>query len=75
MGWTRFRLGWRRIWGRLANVVGLPGFVRVGKYTSGLGVTVRVRTTPLFTIVTVQDTDVYFYRLTGRIDGVGRPIA
>ena len=28
-------------------------------------------TTPLFTVVTVNGVDVYFYRLTGGIDGIG----
>ena len=32
---------------------------------------VSVRCGPLFTVVTVNGINVYFYRLTGGIDGVG----
>ncbi|MGE0705269.1 MAG: hypothetical protein AB7F99_15500 [Vicinamibacterales bacterium] len=39
-----------------------------------MDVTAKVRTTALYAIVTVQGTDVYFYRLTGHLDGIGRPI-
>jgi hypothetical protein len=67
---TRLRLlvlGWL---GRLANLAGLPGFVRNGRYTSALGVDVIVRISPLFTIVSVDGFEIYFYRLSGGIDGV-----
>lgn len=69
--WSRFRLGWLTFWGRIANLAGLPAIVRAGDYHSRLGPSVRVRTSPLFTTVTVNGVDVYFYRLTGKIDGVG----
>lgn len=65
------RLSWRRFWGRVVNLAGLPGFVREVDYASGLGVSVRVRTFSLFTVVTVNGVDVFFYRLTGRVDGIG----
>ena len=46
--------------------------LREGTYESpALGVSVRVRSSPLFTTVTVNGVDVYFYRLTGGYDGVG----
>jgi hypothetical protein len=32
---------------------------------------VRVHLGPLFSVVSVNGLDVYFHRLTGRIDGVG----
>ena len=65
--WVRILswLGWA------ANLVGFPGCVRVCSYTSTLGVQVVVRISPLFTVVTVNGVDVYFYRLSGQIDGVG----
>jgi len=69
--WARLRLGWLTCWGWLANLAGFPGFVRECEYRSELGVAVRVRKSPLFTVVTVNGVDVYFYRLTGGIDGVG----
>ena len=56
--------------GRILNVAGLPGYVRAGQYQSEFG-TVRVRVSPLYTVVTVNGMDVFFYRLTGGIDGVG----
>ena len=65
------RLGWLRFWGSVVNLAGFPGFVREGKYVSQRGVTVRVRTNALFTTVTVNGVDVYFYRLTGGIEVVG----
>ena len=68
---SRLRLGWLTFWGWLANLAGFPGFVRECKYRSQAGVTVGVRIKPLFTVVTVNGVDVYFYRLTGGIDGIG----
>lgn len=65
------RLRWLQLCGRLVNLAGLPGFVREGEYSSQLGVTVKVRKSALHTTVTVNDVDVFFYRLTGKMDGVG----
>ncbi len=67
----RLTPGWLAFWGWLANLAGLPGLVRECSDQSQLGVTVRVRKSRLFTVVTVNSVDVYFYRLTGGIDGVG----
>lgn len=68
---SRLRLGWLRFWGGLANLAGLPGFVQEAEYVSGEGATVRVRKSALYTVVTVNGVDAYFYRLTGGIDGIG----
>jgi ferric-dicitrate binding protein FerR (iron transport regulator) len=58
--------------GRALNTLGLPCIVRAGEYQSdALGTRVRVRCGEAFTVVTVNDVDVYFHRLNGRIDGVG----
>jgi hypothetical protein len=58
--------------GRILNAFGAPGFVRSGVYeSSDLGARVRVICGELFTVVSVNGTDVYFDRLRGRIDGVG----
>ncbi len=58
--------------GKTLNVAGFPGFVRECDYESkSLDVSVRVRISPLFTVITVRGVDVYFYRVTGKIDGVG----
>lgn len=65
------RLCWLRFAGRLANLIGLPGVVREVEYVSQDGLFVRVRTSPFFTVVMVGGVEVYFYRLTGGIDGIG----
>lgn len=67
---TSFYSAWRKFWGKVANLAGFPAVVRETDYHSALGVDVRVRTTPLYTTVTVNGVDVYFYRLTGKINGV-----
>jgi hypothetical protein len=56
--------------GRLLNLAGLPGFVQPGRYQSAIGVNVAVRVSPLFTVVSVDGFEIYFYRLSGGIDGV-----
>lgn len=59
--------------GVAANLAGIPGIVRECDYRSeGIDVSVKVRRGPLYTIITVNGIDVYFYRLTGGIDGVAR---
>jgi hypothetical protein len=70
--WTRVRLGWLTFWGWLANLAGYPCVVREGQYASEAhGVSVRVRASNIYTVITVNGVDVFFYRLSGRIDGVG----
>jgi hypothetical protein len=65
-----FRLSVLTLAGRILNLAGFPGWIRAGSHCSQFG-TVQVRVTALYTIVTVNSMDVYFYRLTGGIDGVG----
>ena len=66
MSTLRQWIGW------LLNKLGLPGFVSDIDYRSPkLGAHVQVRRRRLFTIVSVNGLDVYFRRLTGRLDGVG----
>ncbi len=66
--WARLRLGI----GHLLNAVGVPGVVIPGEYRAEITeAIIHVRIGPLFTIVSVNGVDVYFHRLTGRIDGVG----
>ena len=58
--------------GGLANLLGMPGFVRDTTYRSqNLGAAVVVKRGRLFTVVCVNGVDVYFNRFSGRIDGVG----
>jgi hypothetical protein len=58
--------------GRFLNALGAPGFVRSGSYESRqTGARVQVYCGELFTVVSINGTEVYFDRLHGRIDGVG----
>jgi hypothetical protein len=56
--------------GRILNLAGFPGWIRSGSHDSQFG-TVHVRVSALYTVVTVNGVEVFFYRLTGGIDGVG----
>lgn len=61
-----------RVSGRVMNALGVPGFVSPTNYKSqALGIRVQVRCSGFFTVVSVDGLDVYFTRLTGRVDGVG----
>ena len=54
------------------NLAGFPGFIRPCKYESGLfGETIKVRLSSRYTIINVNGLDIYFERISGRIDGVG----
>jgi hypothetical protein len=58
--------------GKLLNLAGYPMIVRECTYgTKELGVTVTVKRSDLFTVVTVNGIEVFFYRISGKIDGVG----
>ena len=70
--WVRFRTQWTTWMGRLANLAGFPCVVREGEYGSpSAGMVVSVKSSPLYTTVTVNGVDVYFNRLSGRLDSVG----
>ena len=59
------------LFGRALNALRLPGFVRNTEYDSArVGAQVRVHCGEFLTVISVNDVDVYFNRLTGRIDGV-----
>jgi hypothetical protein len=64
-----------RAWlGLLMNFLGVPGFVREGSYRANhvaAGVQVRVTRGRRFTVVSINELDVYFSRLSGRFDGIG----
>jgi hypothetical protein len=56
----------------IANVLGFPGLIRDSDYTSDDSrISVRVRRGLAFTVVTVNNVDIYFQRWSGRVDGVG----
>ena len=66
--WTRVRL-WA---GKLLLTLGIPGIIVNQTYDAAVTrATVRVHLGPLFSVVSVNGLDIYFHRLTGKIDGVG----
>ena len=71
----RVRLIWDKLriaFGRLVNKLGLPGFIADTDYEATIcKASIRVRRHTLFTIISVNGLDIYFYRFTGHIDGVG----
>jgi hypothetical protein len=70
--WAPFRAQWRTWIGKLANLAGVPCVVREGDYgSSATGMMVSVRSSDLYTTVTVNGVDVYFNRLSGRLDSIG----
>ena len=69
---SRTRLTARVLAGKIYNLAGIPGLVHDCDYDAGITKAhIRVRAKELFTIVTVNGLDIYFHRLTGKIDGVG----
>ena len=58
--------------GMLLNRGRVPGAIQPFKYDDLLtGQRLEVRLTPLFTILTVNNRDYYFWRISGRFDGTG----
>ena len=62
-----------RLWlGKLLVALGMPGFIVGQTYDAQVtNARVRVYLGPLFSVVSVNGLDIYFHRLTGKIDGVG----
>jgi hypothetical protein len=55
----------------MLNILGIPGFVRASDYQSAdARITVRVRLGRAYTVISVNNVDIYFDRLSGRIDGL-----
>jgi hypothetical protein len=70
LSWLRLRL--RVLAGKVFNLAGVPGLVRDCDYEGGVAkANITVRTKELFTIITVNGLEIYFHRMTGKIDGVG----
>jgi hypothetical protein len=58
--------------GRLLDWLRAPGFIRPFEYDDpDTGEKVTLRTSPLFTILTVGPKEFYFYRASGKFDGTG----
>lgn len=64
--WTEMQLA------RLLNRAGVPGAIQPMSYHDNLtGQQIDVRVGMLFTVLTVNEHDYYFDRMTGRFDGTG----
>ena len=62
-----------RLWlGKLLVILGVPGVMVSQTYDAQVtNARVRVYLGPLFSVVSVNGLDIYFHRLTGKIDGIG----
>lgn len=63
--------------GRFLNWLHVPGFIRPMEMYDEL-IThslLEVRVTPLFTIISVDGRDYYFYRISGKFDGTGMSVS
>ena len=70
--WSWIRLRARVLSGRLYNLAGVPGIIAECDYDASVSeARIKVRAGDMFTIVSVNNLDIYFHRLTGSIDGVG----
>jgi hypothetical protein len=62
----------RLLLGSVLNSIGFPGLVQDAEYEAGICEgRITVKRLGLFTVITVNGLDVYFHRLSGKIDGVG----
>jgi hypothetical protein len=70
--WWRIRTRMLEWLGAILNYLGMPGAVRdVELYDQVTGTCLKVRTTSLFTRISINGRDFYFSRLTGEFDGTG----
>ena len=68
--WIRLRI--RLALGILYNLAGLPGLVRECEYEAGaVDARISVRVREMYTVIQINGIDIYFHRLTGKIDGIG----
>ena len=70
--WDKGRRRFRRSLGRFLDWLGVPGFVQpmeVDDLVTGWHLSIRV--SPLFTVISVEGRDFYFYRRNGKFDGTG----
>lgn len=70
LSWIRLRL--RLILGTILKLAGIPGLVRECDYEAeAVDARISVRVREMYTIIHINGIDIYFHRLTGKIDGVG----
>jgi hypothetical protein len=70
--WDRITIRGTQIVGTMLRKLRAPGFIKdveIQDETSGHSISVK--STALFTIVTVNGRDFFFHRLSGRFDGTG----
>lgn len=68
--WIRLRI--RLVLGTIFNLAGIPGMVRECDYEAGaVDARISVRVREMYTVIQIRGIDIYFHRLTGKIDGVG----
>lgn len=60
--------------GRIWQWVRLPGLVRPMSY-EGDGMSLQIKTSPQYTVLTVNGTDFFFRRANGKLDGTGAMFA
>jgi hypothetical protein len=54
------------------NLTGIPGIVRECNYSASVSnARIEVMARDMFTVISVNGLDIYFHRLTGKIDGIG----
>lgn len=69
-----YRLGLSRIGGTIFKLTGAPGIIRECDYKGRICKrSIKVRVSPLFTILAFDSLDNYFKSTTGMIDGIGLP--
>jgi len=70
--WTR-RQDWLKLQlGQFLNWLGVPGFVQVMEMDDLVtGWHLSIKVDPLFTVVSIEGRDFYFYRRNGKFDGTG----
>jgi hypothetical protein len=57
--------------GRILEWLGLPGLVRPFLYRDESGGVVSIRTSPRYTILSIDGKEYFFVRETGKFDGIG----
>jgi hypothetical protein len=57
--------------GRILQWVHMPGLIKPFTYRNDLGSVISVRTSPRYTILTVEGKEYFFIRETGKFDGIG----
>lgn len=57
--------------GRILQWLGLPGFVKPFVYRNEAGSVISLRTSPRYTVLTIDGQEYFFIRETGKFDGIG----